>query len=133
MQEIDIKVGLEYYHKYSNIIKQNQTKLEVIEARQENVSSSIIKIPEKTEYSDYSKLCALELKCKSWNEIERYEYYVLLAEDFIKSRKEPLKSLIRDKYINKRNWNWIINQYGEYDKYWERMISREMTRYINAR
>lgn len=144
MTELDIKIGVRYYHKYCAKIKKLKNDLLFIDTKmQGKVSSSFIKMPEQINNSDSVRLELIEKKSKIEKDLKTYEYYVSIVDEFIRTSKDlcpqnelvnpdQLIEVLRGLYLNNISLKRISVDYGIAERSVYNLIDRAITRYIES-
>lgn len=130
MTEHDVKLALQNYHKFKKSIQTTLNKIEMIEVQQTKTGGSIIRMPDGSTNNEQRKLGLIERKTKLENDIEVYTYYIRLAEDFMGALKEPFRSLVRNKYVDKIKTDKLVEVYHYSRNGIMKVIDRLIERYI---
>lgn len=130
MTELDIKIGLQNYSMLKNKIKQVKEKIEYIESKQFKVGGSIVKIPENPTNNEQYKLGLIEKKFQYKKDLEMYNYYIDIVDSFLNALQEPLKSLIKDKFINHKSITLLERKYSYSSRQIYRIIDKSILKYI---
>jgi hypothetical protein len=131
MTELDVKIALQNYHKLKKSIKAIENKIEYIEVKQTRTGGSVIKMPEGSPNNEQYKLGLIEQKERYLKDLDHHQYYLSLADDFIKSLPRPYGTIVRNKYVDKVRLEVIAEVYGYHRNSITYIIDRLIKRYID--
>ena len=129
----DVKHALLNYHKFKGWIKSCEDEIEVIETKQIKTGGSIIRMPEQPTSNSSKQIHWIMAKDKIRKKIDNYNYFIELADDFIKSVPPSSKKLIEDKFIHKISNNDLAKKYSYNERHIRRKIDRLIERYVDKR
>lgn len=130
MTELDIKHALRNYHKIRTHYQSIVNKIEAIEVQQTKTGGSVVKMPDGHTDNEQRKLGLIERKSKLQRELDIYEYYMSLSTDFINALREPYRSMVRNKYIDKITNDKLVEVYHYSRQSMDKIIKKLIERYI---
>lgn len=144
MTELDIKIGVRYYHSYCAKINKLKDDILFIDTKmQGKVSSSFIKMPEQVSSGDSVRMELIEKKTKIEKDLKTYEYYVSIVDEFIDTSRDlcpqselvkpsQLCEILRGLYLNNISLKRISIDYGIAERSVYNLIDRAIARYIES-
>ena len=129
----DVKHALLNYHKFKEWIQQCHDEIEVIETKQTKTGGSIIKMPEQPQNQSSKQIHWIMAKDKFHDRIKSYNYFIELAEDFIKSVPPSSRCLVYDRFIVQMNYEDLEKKYAYSQRHIRRKIDRLIERYVDKR
>ena len=129
----DVKHALMNYHKFKGWIKLCEDEIEVIETKQTKTGGSVIKMPEQPQSQSSKQIDHIMAKDKFHKKIDKYQYFIELAEDFIKSVPPSSRGLVYDKYIKQISYENLAKKYNYSQRHIIRKINRLIERYVDKR
>ena len=129
----DVKHALLNYHKFKEWIKSCKDEIEVIETKQTKTGGSIIRMPEQPQNQSSKQIHWIMAKDKFHDRIKSYNYFIELAEDFIKSVPPSSRELVKDKFIKQITYEALEKKYHYSQRHIRRKIDRLIERYVDKR
>jgi hypothetical protein len=129
----DVKHALLNYHKFKEWIQQCHDEIEVIETKQTKTGGSIIKMPEQPQNQSSKQIHWIMAKDKFHDRIKSYNYFIELAEDFIKSVPPSSRCLVYDRFIVQMSNEDLEKKYAYSQRHIRRKIDRLIERYVDKR
>ena len=129
----DVKHALLNYHKFKGWIKSCEDEIEVIETKQTKTGGSIIRMPEQPQNQSSKQIHWIIAKDKFHDRIKSYNYFIELAEDFIKSVPPSSRCLVYDRFIVQMNYGDLEKKYSYSQRHIRRKIDRLIERYVDKR
>lgn len=131
MQNFDVKHGLVNYRAFQNQVIELLNQIEAIEAKEQKVGGSVIRMPEQnTGCNDQIKLDRIERKDKIRKKLERYMYYLNLADHFISSCPKKYQDMISEKYVYGDSQAVLSAKYNYSPRQILNIVDRIVDRYI---
>jgi len=129
----DVKHALLNYHKFKEWIQQCHDEIEVIETKQTKTGGSIIRMPEQPQNQSSKQIHWIMAKDKFNDRIKSYNYFIELAEDFIKSVPPSSRCLVYDRFIVQMSYEDLEKKYAYSQRHIRRKIDRLIERYVDKR
>lgn len=129
----DVKHALLNYHKFKQWIKEQHDEIEVIETKQTKTGGSVIKMPEQPQNQSSKQIHWIMAKDKIYKKIDNYNYFIELADDFIKSVPPSSRCLVYDKFIIQMSYEELAKKYNYSQRHIHRKINRLIERYVDKR
>ena len=129
----DVKHALLNYHKFKEWIQQCHDEIEVIVTKQTKTGGSVIKMPEQPQNQSSKQIHWIMAKDKIYKKIDNYNYFIELADDFIKSVPPSSRCLVYDKFIKQMSYEELAKKYNYSQRHIQRKINRLIERYVDKR
>ena len=129
----DVKHALLNYHKFKEWIQTCHDEIEVIETKQTKTGGSIIRMPEQPQNQSSKQIHWIMAKDKFNDRIKSYNYFIELAEDFIKSVPPSSRCLVYDRFIVQMSYEDLEKKYAYSQRHIRRKIDRLIERYVDKR
>ena len=129
----DVKHALLNYHKFKEWIQTCRDEIEVIETKQTKTGGSIIRMPEQPQNQSSKQIHWIMAKDKFNDRIKSYNYFIELAEDFIKSVPPSSRCLVYDRFIVQMSYEDLEKKYAYSQRHIRRKIDRLIERYVDKR
>ena len=129
----DVKHALLNYHKFKEWIQTCRDEIEVIETKQTKTGGSIIRMPEQPTSNSSKQIHWIMAKDKFNDRIKSYNYFIELAEDFIKSVPPSSRCLVYDRFIVQMSYEDLEKKYAYSQRHIRRKIDRLIERYVDKR
>ena len=136
LDQLHIQFALSNYCKFKAVMKSLEDKIKYINDQKHTLPSGIVKKREALFSKKPNKLLDLmEKEQILLAKYKGYQYYIDLADNFVKGIPEPGKSLIIDRYYNSMNWSLLEDKYNFSERQMNRIIKRNIKSYntINSR
>lgn len=129
----DVKHALLNYHKFKEWIQQCHDEIEVIETKQTKTGGSVIKMPEQPQNQSSKQIHWIMAKDRFHDRIKSYNYFIELADDFIKSVPPSSRCLVYDRFIVQMPYEDLVTKYNYSQRHIRRKIDRLIERYVDKR
>ena len=129
----DVKHALLNYHKFKGWIKSCEDEIEVIETKQIKTGGSIIRMPEQPTSNSSKQIHWIMAKDKIRKKIDNYNYFIELADDFIKSVPPSSRCLVYDRFVTQMSYEELTKKYVYSERHIRRKIDRLIERYVDKR
>ena len=129
----DVKHALLNYHKFKEWIQQCHDEIEVIETKQTKTGGSIIRMPEQPTSNSSKQIHWIMAKDKIRKKIDNYNYFIELADDFIKSVPPSSRCLVYDRFVTQMSYEELAKKYNYSQRHIRRKIDRLIERYVDKR
>lgn len=131
MTELDVKWALTKYHSFRKLRNKLNDQLLTIETQQTKTGGSIIKMPDGNNSNEQRKLGLIVKKTVVEDDLSKCNYYIELGDDFIKAIKEPLRSMIKNKYVDRVSNVRLEQTYCYSRKGIDKIVNKLIERYID--
>lgn len=132
LDQLHIQFALSNYRRILKEMKKLEAKIEEINDQKHKLPTGIVKRGENHHINKNSILLELmEKEQLLLVNYRGYQYYNRLADNFINSLSEPVKSIVVDKYIRLMRWSTVERKHNFSRRQMNRMIIRYVKLFKN--